>query len=253
MPAPVRSARSEVVRDIWIYRGRPASAFTRNCIRSTHGAIIDFPRTASVRSDDSRARRRRARRETHDFEHDTHVRPGGARHHGRPARCTGTWSRPRCTSTPCAARKAWSPPRARWSAGPASTPAARPNDKFIVRSRRAKAHVHWGKVNKPMTAAHFAALRADVVAHLGPARAVRAGPARRRRPGLPPAGADRSASYAWHSLFVRNLFIVPTAEELAAHSPEFTVMCAPTLPGRPGPPRHPLRRRHRREHGAPAR
>ena len=41
------------------------------------------------------------------------------------------------------------------------------------------------------------------------------------------------SEYAWHSLFVRNLFIVPTAEERAAHQPEFTVMCAPTFQASP--------------------
>jgi len=33
--------------------------------------------------------------------------------------------------------------------------------------------------------------------------------------------------YAWHSLFVRQLFLRPTAQELRSHHPEFTVICAP--------------------------
>jgi phosphoenolpyruvate carboxykinase (ATP) len=33
--------------------------------------------------------------------------------------------------------------------------------------------------------------------------------------------------YAWHNLFVRQLFIRPTAEELKSHKPEFTIVCAP--------------------------
>lgn len=33
--------------------------------------------------------------------------------------------------------------------------------------------------------------------------------------------------YAWHNLFVHQLFIRPTEEELEAHKPNFTVICAP--------------------------
>ena len=33
--------------------------------------------------------------------------------------------------------------------------------------------------------------------------------------------------YAWHNLFVRQLFIRPTAEELKNHKPEFTIVSAP--------------------------
>ena len=35
------------------------------------------------------------------------------------------------------------------------------------------------------------------------------------------------AEYAWHALFVRQLFVRPEAAELAAHAPEFTVIAAP--------------------------
>ncbi len=33
--------------------------------------------------------------------------------------------------------------------------------------------------------------------------------------------------YAWHNLFVRQLFLRPTPAELKAHQPEFTVISAP--------------------------
>ncbi len=33
--------------------------------------------------------------------------------------------------------------------------------------------------------------------------------------------------YAWHNLFVHQLFIRPTAEELKTHKPEFTIVSAP--------------------------
>ncbi len=33
--------------------------------------------------------------------------------------------------------------------------------------------------------------------------------------------------FAWHNLFVHQLFIRPTAEELKSHKPEFTIVSAP--------------------------
>ena len=107
-----------------------------------------------------------------------------------------------------------------------------PNDKFVVKEPSSEGHVHWGKVNRPMSAEHYAALRADVVAHLG-----------QRELFVQDlhAGADPNyrlpvrmiSEYAWHSLFVRNLFIVPTDEERRSHVPEFTVMCAPSFQADP--------------------
>jgi len=35
------------------------------------------------------------------------------------------------------------------------------------------------------------------------------------------------AEYAWHALFVKQLFVRVPAEELAGHKPEFTVIAAP--------------------------
>ena len=35
--------------------------------------------------------------------------------------------------------------------------------------------------------------------------------------------------YAWHNLFVRQLFIRPTPEELKTHKPEFTIVSAPSF------------------------
>ena len=39
-------------------------------------------------------------------------------------------------------------------------------DKFIVRDAETENTVWWGKVNKPMSPEHFAALKADFLAHL---------------------------------------------------------------------------------------
>jgi phosphoenolpyruvate carboxykinase (ATP) len=107
-----------------------------------------------------------------------------------------------------------------------------PNDKFMVREPSSEGHVHWGKVNKPMTPEHYAALRDDVVAHLGQRELFVQNLHAGADPGYRLA-VRMISEYAWHSLFVRNLFIVPTAEERGAHQPEFVVMCAPTFQASP--------------------
>jgi phosphoenolpyruvate carboxykinase (ATP) len=107
-----------------------------------------------------------------------------------------------------------------------------PNDKFVVKEPSSEAHVWWGKVNRPMEAAAFDVLRRDVVAHLkGQELFVQ---------DLY-AGADPEyrlpvrfiQELAWHNLFVRNLFIVPPAADLAAFQPQFTVLNAPSFKADP--------------------
>ena len=107
-----------------------------------------------------------------------------------------------------------------------------PNDKFVVREPSSEAHVWWGKVNRPMEPVHFDTLRRDMVAHL-----------KSRELFVQDllAGADPAyrlpvrfvQEYAWHNLFVRNLFIVPGPDELAAFEPRFTVLTAPSFKADP--------------------
>ncbi len=108
-----------------------------------------------------------------------------------------------------------------------------PNDKFVVREPSSEADIDWGKVNQPMTEAHFDALLTDVQAYLGtlPELFVQdlycgADPAHRLsvRYVLP---------NAWHALFVRNMFIRPEAADLAAFAPNFTVLHAPEMQADP--------------------
>ena len=108
-----------------------------------------------------------------------------------------------------------------------------PNDKFVVKEPATEKDVDWGKVNQPVSEAHFEALLADVRAHLD------------AQPELFVqdlyCGAD--ASYrlscryvmpnAWHANFVRNMFIRPAAAELAAFTPNFTILHAPELKADP--------------------
>ncbi len=107
-----------------------------------------------------------------------------------------------------------------------------PNDKFTVKEPSSDGNVWWGKVNKPMQPAHYDALRADVVAHLG---------AQELFVQDLYAGADPAyrlsvrfvQEHAWHNLFVRNLFIVPPAADLDGFQPAFTVFTAPSFKADP--------------------
>ncbi|HTG53900.1 MAG TPA: phosphoenolpyruvate carboxykinase (ATP), partial [Gemmatimonadaceae bacterium] len=108
-----------------------------------------------------------------------------------------------------------------------------PNDKFVVKQPSIDGDVDWGKVNQPMAEAHFDALLSDVKAHLNAQSELFVQDLY--------CGAD--ASYrlscryvmpnAWHANFVRNMFIRPTHEELAAFAPNFTILHAPEMKADP--------------------
>jgi len=99
-----------------------------------------------------------------------------------------------------------------------------PNDKFFVREPESERHIDWGKTNRSIESAQFAALYDRVCAYLSERDLysldcyVGADPAYR----LP---LRVMTEYAWHSLFSRQLFITPhdTAKEF---SPELTVVDA---------------------------
>jgi phosphoenolpyruvate carboxykinase (ATP) len=108
-----------------------------------------------------------------------------------------------------------------------------PNDKFLVREPESEQDVDWGKVNQPLDEANFDRLLADVQAYLG------------TRPELFVqdlyCGADEKHQLkvryvlpnAWHALFVRNMFIRPSAEALAGFDANFTVLHAPEFQATP--------------------
>src|SRR5436190_1666922 len=104
-----------------------------------------------------------------------------------------------------------------------------PNDKFVVREPSSESHVAWGKVNRPMDEAAFDALYRDLMSSLQ---------GRELFVQDVFAGADRAyrlavrvvTEFAWHSLFVRNLFIV---DPHAPHEPQFTVIDSPSFKADP--------------------
>src|ERR1700723_312841 len=107
-----------------------------------------------------------------------------------------------------------------------------PKDKFIVKDETTAHAVAWGAVNAPFESEKFDALYDRVMEHLrGPELFVQglfwgADPAFR----LPVRFVNE---YAWHNLFVRQLFLRPSAEELKSHAPEFTVIAAPEFEADP--------------------
>src|SRR5213078_3178073 len=96
-----------------------------------------------------------------------------------------------------------------------------PNDKFIVRDAASEADVWWGRVNQPMTDQHFERLRADVVRHLNGqelfVRDLFAGADPNHRIGIRFVTPN-----AWTALFVYNMFLRPTASDLAVHGTNST-------------------------------
>ncbi len=101
-----------------------------------------------------------------------------------------------------------------------------PKDKYIVDDPVTHDLVHWGKVNQAMTPQRFDALLERVTEHLS---------TRELFAEDLYCGADPTyrlpirviSEYAWHGLFVHQLFIRPDAAALATHTPEFTVVAAP--------------------------
>lgn len=101
-----------------------------------------------------------------------------------------------------------------------------PKDKFTVQDQRTRDSIHWGRVNQPFEPERFEALLGRVLQYLEGrdlyVQDLFAGADPRYRMPVQMIG-----EYAWHALFVRQLLLRPTPEELATHAPEFTVIAAP--------------------------
>lgn len=101
-----------------------------------------------------------------------------------------------------------------------------PKDKFVVQEESVLEKINWGPVNQPISVEKFDKLYAEVLEYLAQKELF-------VFDGF--AGADLTYrlpirvvnEYAWHNLFVHQLFIRPTEDELANHQAEFTVIAAP--------------------------
>src|SRR5215475_6126272 len=101
-----------------------------------------------------------------------------------------------------------------------------PKDKFIVRDAATNDKADWGSVNLAISPDIFDALYERVLEYLAGkelfVQDLYCGADPKYR--LPVQFINE---HAWHNLFVRQLFIRPTPEELKSHQPEFTIVSAP--------------------------
>lgn len=107
------------------------------------------------------------------------------------------------------------------------------NDKFVVKENTSEEDIWWGVYNRPFSSEKFNALLGRMQAYLiGEEVFVQD----------VYAGADPEyrlpiriiTEYAWHSLFVRNMFqTINNQDELKKHVPEFTIIALPKFKADP--------------------
>ncbi len=106
-------------------------------------------------------------------------------------------------------------------------------DKFVVRDDMTENTINWGKINQPMSAEHFANLKADFLEALkGEEKLYVADLFGGSQPEYR-VNVRVITELAWHSLFVRTMLVRPTAEELTDFVPEFTIINLPSFKADP--------------------
>ncbi len=103
-----------------------------------------------------------------------------------------------------------------------------PKDKFTVKDAITANKVAWGSVNQPFPPEKFDALYERVLDYLKDKELF----VQDLFCGTDPQyqlPIQVINEFAWHNLFVRQLFIRPTPEELKSHQPEFTIVSAPSF------------------------
>lgn len=107
-----------------------------------------------------------------------------------------------------------------------------PKDKYIVNERSIKDQIDWGTVNQPISEIQFERLYSKALDYMAERELFIFN-------GF--AGADENFrmpiriinEYAWHNLFVHQLFIRPSHKELLEHKADFTVIVLPGLKADP--------------------
>ena len=117
------------------------------------------------------------------------------------------------------------------------------NDKSVVKEASTEGHIWWGQYNRPYSPEKFNDLYNRLQGYFQGRDVFVQDCLRRRRSRTTAFPVRIITEQAWHSLFVRNMFILPQSlEEYRRHVPEFTVIAAPGFQG------YPADRRHEHEH-----
>jgi len=103
------------------------------------------------------------------------------------------------------------------------------NDKFIVKDAETENSVWWGKTNVPMTPAHFAALKEDFIKALGDKSKLYVADLFGGSQPEYRVNVRVINEFAWHNQFIKTLLVRPSADELAAFTPEYTIIDLPTF------------------------
>jgi len=102
------------------------------------------------------------------------------------------------------------------------------NDKFTVRDETTEETVWWGKVNKPMTPAHFDVIHAAFIEHAKDkdlfVQDLWGGADMDHRIAVRTVG-----EFAWHSLFCKTMLIDATADEHDNFDPSYTIVNLPSF------------------------
>ncbi|MEO5708056.1 MAG: phosphoenolpyruvate carboxykinase [Alteraurantiacibacter sp.] len=106
-------------------------------------------------------------------------------------------------------------------------------DKFIVRDAATEETINWGKINQPMTPAHWAQLKADFLTAIKDKDELYVADLFGGSQPEYRVNVRVITQMAWHSLFVRTLLVRPTATELAAFAPEYTIINLPSFKADP--------------------
>ncbi|MCU0831609.1 MAG: phosphoenolpyruvate carboxykinase [Rhizobiaceae bacterium] len=107
-------------------------------------------------------------------------------------------------------------------------------DKHVVRDAKTEGRIWWDN-NRPITPEAFAVLKADMLKHAASLDLY----VQDLIGGADATNAIKSriiTEYAWHSLFIRNLLIRPSDDEVAGFVPELTIIDLPSF--RADPARH---------------
>jgi phosphoenolpyruvate carboxykinase (ATP) len=108
-----------------------------------------------------------------------------------------------------------------------------PNDKYIVRESSTERHIWWGEYNRPLSPEKFNELFDRLQAFLQ-AKDVFVQDCFVCADEQQRVPIRVITEYAWHSLFARNMFILPrNREEYERHVPDFTVISVPSFHGVP--------------------